>query len=119
MLNVQSTPPEPEPVESLSVVSSAVTSASIVACEMSPPLDQTYDVSWTPTVCMSLKSTSSNASVPVGTGLVLFCSVDPVTSANSVSEADSGPLVTTTASFAPSIVIVTVCDALEGPSLTA
>ena len=80
--------------------------------------DHTADSTATPTMWMSLRSTSEKLSVPVGTGLVEFGALDPLVSANSVIDAAPGPLVTTVASFAPSTVTVTVCVDWVEPSLT-
>src|SRR5262245_13977579 len=109
MLNVQSTPPVPEPVESFSVVSSAAGKSAKVAAGMVAPPDQTADATATATVWVSPRSVSVKVSVPVGTGLVVLGAGEPVVSASSESEADSGPLVIWTGSLVPRIVTVTVC----------
>src|SRR4051794_11272903 len=99
MLNDQSTPPKPDPLESCRVVVSAVWRSLIVWPGMKSPPDQTADDTATCTVWVSLKSTSPKLSVPVGTGLVASGVEEPLTPGCSATAADSGPLVTTGASL--------------------
>jgi hypothetical protein len=119
MLNVQSTAPEPVPVESCSAVISAVCRAPIVSAGTKPELaDQTAEFSVTPIECTSLRSTSAKFKAPVGSGLVVSSDVDPVTPGCSASEAEPGPLVIATASFAPVMTTDTTCVELVAASLT-
>src|SRR5258708_15684904 len=108
-----------EPVESCSVVGNAVCrSASVAGGTKDGSTDQTAESSATLTWCVSLRSTSVKASVPVGTGVVVSSAVDPVISGCSATDADSGPLVIAGASLAPVTVTETVCVALVETSLT-
>src|SRR3954470_24411522 len=119
MLNDQSMPPDPEPVESCSVVANAASRSASVEPGMVPPLDHSADATDTPTVCMSLRSTSLKLSVPVGTGVVESSEDDPLTPVCSATEPDSGPLVIATASLAPVMTTETVWLALVELSLTS
>src|SRR5689334_22352341 len=101
MLNDQSTPPEPEPVESCKVVASAASRSAWVASGTAAPADHEEEATATLTVWVSLRSTSLKLSVPVGTGVVESREDDPLTPACSSTEPDSGPLVIATASLAP------------------
>src|SRR5665213_2761883 len=101
MPKVQSTLPDPVPLESCSVVDSAASRSASVATGMFAPPDQTADATDTATVWVSLRSTSVKFSVPLGTGLVVSCTDDPVVLGNSARDADSGPLVIIGASLVP------------------
>ena len=120
MLKLQSTPPLPVPVESCSAVVSAVCrSASVFEGTNDGLADHTAESSATLTLCASERSTSVKASVPAGTELVVSSALDPVTPGCSATVADSGPLVTVTASLAPVTVTDTVCVEVVEASLTA
>ncbi len=93
MLKFQSTLPVPVPVESLSVVVSAPARSACVAAGTAGPEVDNSDVA---TVWVSPVSASVKASVPAGTVVVVSIAAEPVVSASSVTEADSGPLVMTT-----------------------
>ena len=80
-------------------------------------MDQTAELTATPTEWVSFRSTSVNASVPVGTGLVLSSDVEPVTPTCSETEPDWGPLVTATASLAPVMTTETAWVDVVLPSL--
>ena len=119
MAKVQSTPPFPEPMESCSVVISAVCKSENVSPGMKKPPDQTAESTATLTEWLSLRSTSEKLSVPVGSGLVVSSELDPLTPGCSATEADPGPLVIAVASLAPVTVTVTVCVEVVEASLTA
>src|ERR1700744_3986251 len=109
MAKLQSTLPDPVPAESLSVVASAVCAAlSVPAGTLEPP-DHTAEARLDDAVCVSPVSESVNVRVPVG---VVSRLGDPVVSACSATEPESGPLVNTGALLVPRIVIVTVCVAV-------